>query len=52
MNKMVMEAIIRKIIQNNINLIAMHTNLDVYPKGVNAMFRRKVRFTKYANFKP
>lgn len=35
-------AIIRKIIQNNINLIAMHTNLDVYPKGVNAMLGEKL----------
>lgn len=35
-------AIIRKIIQNNINLIVMHTNLDVYPKGVNAMLAEKI----------
>lgn len=30
-------AIIRKLIQNDINVIALHTNLDVYPHGVNAM---------------
>jgi len=35
-------AIIRKLIQNNINLIALHTNLDVYPKGVNAMLANKI----------
>ncbi|KIX90198.1 hypothetical protein TP70_09110 [Staphylococcus microti] len=29
--------IIYKLIQNKINLIAMHTNLDVHPQGVNAM---------------
>ena len=29
--------IIRKPIQNDINLIAMHTNLDVNPNGVNKM---------------
>ncbi len=29
--------IIRKLIQHNINLIAMHTNLDVHPNGVNKM---------------
>ena len=29
--------IIRKLIQNDINLIAMHTNLDVNPNGVNKM---------------
>lgn len=29
--------IIRKLIQNDINLIAMHTNLDVNPSGVNKM---------------
>lgn len=29
--------IIYKLIQNNMNLIAMHTNLDVHPQGVNAM---------------
>ncbi|MGT0299037.1 Nif3-like dinuclear metal center hexameric protein [Staphylococcus aureus] len=27
--------IIRKLIQHDINLIAMHTNLDVNPYGVN-----------------
>ena len=34
-------AIIRKLIQNDINLIALHTNLDVYPEGVNAMLADK-----------
>ncbi|MCS4485544.1 Nif3-like dinuclear metal center hexameric protein [Staphylococcus americanisciuri] len=29
--------IIYKLIQHNINLIALHTNLDVHPRGVNAM---------------
>jgi len=35
-------SIIRKLIQNDINLIALHTNLDVYPKGVNAMLANKI----------
>lgn len=34
--------IIRLLIQNNINLIAMHTNLDVNPRGVNAMLATKI----------
>ncbi|WP_208458497.1 Nif3-like dinuclear metal center hexameric protein [Burkholderia vietnamiensis] len=34
--------IIRLLIQNNINLIAMHTNLDVNPRGVNAMLASKI----------
>lgn len=29
--------ILKKLIQNDINLIALHTNLDVYPKGVSYM---------------
>ncbi|MBO1197955.1 Nif3-like dinuclear metal center hexameric protein [Staphylococcus simiae] len=32
--------IIRKLIQHNINLIAMHTNLDVNPVGVNYMLAK------------
>lgn len=35
-------AILRKLIKNDINLIALHTNLDVYPKGVNAMLAHKL----------
>ncbi|MCG7338605.1 Nif3-like dinuclear metal center hexameric protein [Staphylococcus sp. ACRSN] len=35
-------AIIHKLIRNDINLIALHTNLDVYPKGVNAMLGDKI----------
>ncbi|UXR68658.1 Nif3-like dinuclear metal center hexameric protein [Staphylococcus sp. IVB6246] len=34
--------IIYKLIQNNINLIAMHTNLDVHPQGVNAMLSQRL----------
>lgn len=36
-------AILRKLIKNEINLIALHTNLDVYPKGVNAMLAEKLQ---------
>ena len=35
-------SIIRKLIQNNINLIALHTNLDVNPKGVNRMLADQI----------
>ncbi len=33
---------IRKLIQHNINLIAMHTNLDVNPCGVNMMLAKAI----------
>ncbi|CAM3074345.1 Nif3-like dinuclear metal center hexameric protein [Staphylococcus argensis] len=36
-------AIIRKLIQHDINLIALHTNLDVYPQGVNAMLAERLQ---------
>ncbi|WP_336878007.1 Nif3-like dinuclear metal center hexameric protein [Staphylococcus nepalensis] len=36
-------AILRKLIKNDINLIALHTNLDVYSKGVNAMLADKLQ---------
>ncbi|WP_040030034.1 Nif3-like dinuclear metal center hexameric protein [Staphylococcus cohnii] len=36
-------AILRKLIKNDMNLIALHTNLDVYPKGVNAMLAEKLQ---------
>ena len=35
-------SIIYKLIQNNINLIALHTNLDVHPNGVNAMLAHQI----------
>ncbi|AKS67012.1 Nif3-like dinuclear metal center hexameric protein [Staphylococcus coagulans] len=35
-------SIIYRLIQNNINLIALHTNLDVHPEGVNAMLAEKI----------
>ncbi|EGQ3745925.1 Nif3-like dinuclear metal center hexameric protein [Staphylococcus pseudintermedius] len=35
-------SILYRLIQNNINLIALHTNLDVHPKGVNAMLAKKL----------
>lgn len=35
--------IIRLLIQHDINLIAMHTNLDVNPKGVNYMLADKLQ---------
>ncbi|AVQ33069.1 Nif3-like dinuclear metal center hexameric protein [Staphylococcus muscae] len=34
--------IVYKLIQNNINLIAMHTNLDVHPNGVNTMLADRI----------
>lgn len=34
--------IIRRLIQNNIQLIALHTNLDVYQYGVNAMLSKRI----------
>ncbi|EKU49899.1 Nif3-like dinuclear metal center hexameric protein [Staphylococcus massiliensis] len=34
--------IIRKLIKHDINLIALHTNLDVYEKGVNHMLASKL----------
>lgn len=34
--------IIRKLIQHDINLIAMHTNLDVNPNGVNVMLAKAI----------
>ncbi|MBO3064123.1 Nif3-like dinuclear metal center hexameric protein [Staphylococcus shinii] len=34
--------IIRKLIQHDVNLIALHTNLDVHPQGVNAMLSNKL----------
>lgn len=37
--------IIRKLIQHNINLIAMHTNLDVNPVGVNYMLANILNLT-------
>lgn len=36
-------AILRKLIKHDINVIALHTNLDVYPKGVNAMLANKLK---------
>ncbi|WP_436870799.1 Nif3-like dinuclear metal center hexameric protein [Staphylococcus arlettae] len=42
-------AIIRKIIKHDINLIALHTNLDVYSDGVNKMLADKMNLT---NLKP
>ncbi|MEK5197661.1 Nif3-like dinuclear metal center hexameric protein [Staphylococcus sp. FSL H8-0121] len=46
--------IIRLLIQNNINLIAMHTNLDVNPNGVNAMLASKIglQHTQLINKEP
>lgn len=38
-------AIIHKLIKNNINLIALHTNLDVYEHGVNKMLADKIGLT-------
>lgn len=35
-------AIIRRLIQHNIQLIALHTNLDVYRYGVNAMLSQQI----------
>ncbi|RIN07603.1 Nif3-like dinuclear metal center hexameric protein [Staphylococcus sp. KG4-3] len=45
-------AIIRKLIKNDINLIALHTNLDVYPKGVNAMLSNKLGLEKQQILNP
>ncbi|GAA6817240.1 Nif3-like dinuclear metal center hexameric protein [Helicobacter pylori] len=38
-------AIIHKLIKNSINLIALHTNLDVYKYGVNKMLADKIGLT-------
>ncbi|ARJ49871.1 Nif3-like dinuclear metal center hexameric protein [Staphylococcus lutrae] len=35
-------SILYLLIQNDINLIALHTNLDVHPEGVNAMLASKL----------
>lgn len=35
-------AVIRQLITNDINLIALHTNLDAHPKGVSAMIADKL----------
>ncbi|UWF55667.1 Nif3-like dinuclear metal center hexameric protein [Staphylococcus hyicus] len=35
-------AILYALIKNNINLIALHTNLDVHPQGVNAMLAERI----------
>lgn len=35
-------SILYALIQNNINLIALHTNLDVHPRGVNAMLAERI----------
>ncbi|QHW37115.1 Nif3-like dinuclear metal center hexameric protein [Staphylococcus ursi] len=40
-------SILYRLIQNNINLIALHTNLDVHPKGVNAMLAEKIGLKNY-----
>lgn len=37
-------AVIRKLIRNDINLIAMHTNLDHQPKGVSHMIAEQIGF--------
>lgn len=44
--------IIRKLIKNDVNLIALHTNLDVYPKGVNAMLANKLGLEKQQILNP
>ncbi|MCU5746378.1 Nif3-like dinuclear metal center hexameric protein [Staphylococcus sp. SQ8-PEA] len=36
-------AIIRKLIKHDMNLIALHTNLDVHPNGVNAMLANRIQ---------
>lgn len=40
-------SILYRLIQNNINLIALHTNLDVHPRGVNAMLAEKIGLKNY-----
>ncbi|PCF43252.1 Nif3-like dinuclear metal center hexameric protein [Staphylococcus delphini] len=40
-------SILYRLIQNNINLIALHTNLDVHPKGVNAMLAEKIGLNSF-----
>lgn len=45
-------AIIRKLIQHDINLIALHTNLDVYPQGVNAMLADRLQLSNVEILNP
>ncbi|SCS23827.1 Nif3-like dinuclear metal center hexameric protein [Staphylococcus caeli] len=45
-------AILRKLIKNDMNLIALHTNLDVYPKGVNAMLADKLELKHQSILNP
>ncbi|MHD0397596.1 Nif3-like dinuclear metal center hexameric protein [Staphylococcus simulans] len=45
-------AIIRRLIQHNIQLIALHTNLDVYRYGVNAMLSKKIGLTQTEILEP
>lgn len=45
-------AIIRRLIQHNIQLIALHTNLDVYRYGVNAMLSQKIGITNTEILEP
>ncbi|PCF64802.1 Nif3-like dinuclear metal center hexameric protein [Staphylococcus intermedius] len=40
-------SILYRLIQNKMNLIALHTNLDVHPKGVNAMLADKIGLKHY-----
>lgn len=45
-------AIIRKLIEHQINLIALHTNLDVYPSGVNAMLANHLKLQQQRILNP
>ncbi|PHK49746.1 Nif3-like dinuclear metal center hexameric protein [Staphylococcus edaphicus] len=45
-------SILRKLIKQDINLIALHTNLDVYPKGVNAMLANKLKLDNQTILNP
>ena len=40
------ERTVRKAIKNNINIYAIHTNLDNHPKGVNYMISKKIGLKK------
>ena len=40
------ERTVRKAIKNNVNIYALHTNLDNHPKGVNYMISKKIGLKK------
>ncbi|MBI5975669.1 Nif3-like dinuclear metal center hexameric protein [Staphylococcus canis] len=45
-------SILYQLIQNNINLIALHTNLDVHPRGTNYMLAQKIGLNHISPLNP